>query len=119
MAYLYFDEDLNTVDLPVCASVLYSRSGSQTFDAPYWLLTPAAYATAYARVMEADKQWQLKMIPDALFADLAARWEVIDSYARRHLDPVQVDDAFRRMARLGRPLPLPKPPPRQDACSPW
>lgn len=117
--YLYFDDALNVVFLPVRALCLYSRSDAQTYDVPYWLLTPSAYVTLFRRVNDADHEWAAGRLAAGAHARICETWGWIDVWAREHLDAALIDDAFARMARTDRPLPLPRPPARQDAWHPW
>jgi hypothetical protein len=119
IGHLYFDLDLNAVLLNVRATVLYSRGDGQTFDVPYWLLTPSTYASLFRQVADSDHAWYDGKMGDAVHQAMCERWEAIDAYARANLDAAAIDDAMKRQARIGRPLPLPKPPHPNDASSPW
>lgn len=119
MPYLYFDEAINLLTLNVRAPVLYSRGDSQTFDVPYWLITPATYAYLYAKTLETEAKWLAGQIPGTLMDAAAAAWAEIDAYARAHLDGAEIDAAFARQARLGRALPLPAKPDPTAASSPF
>jgi hypothetical protein len=117
--YLYFDADLNTVTLAVQSLVLYTRGPAQRHDVPYWLLTPSAYAALHHRVTKADDEWAAGRLPAEPHRRICEAWAVIDAYAREHLDPALIEDAFARQRRIGRPIPLPKVPDRREAWCPW